>query len=132
MPVCARRLNLFCQGIFTMFRKSTSSIHPIADAASESLEHAVQATQRVADQTLDKVSSTAQDLRQRVSPLLERAGEQASTLARRGVHTVRDQAQRASDSTVGYIRDEPVKAVLIAAAAGAMAVALLRWLRRPA
>jgi ElaB/YqjD/DUF883 family membrane-anchored ribosome-binding protein len=45
---------------------------------------------------------------------------------------LRDQAQRASDGTVSYIRDEPVKAVLIAAAAGAIVVALMGLLRKPA
>jgi len=70
--------------------------------------------------------------------LLARAGEQASELAQRGVDAVRerslqvrDQALRASDNTVNYIRDEPVKAVLIAAAAGAVLMALIGLLRRP-
>jgi ElaB/YqjD/DUF883 family membrane-anchored ribosome-binding protein len=81
--------------------------------------------------------SNAQDLRQQISPLLARAGEQASVLAQRGVDAVRerslqvrDQALRASDNTVNYIRDEPVKAVLIAAAAGAVLMALIGLLRR--
>ena len=120
-----------------LFRKHTSSNHAdtVAAAASRQLE---QSAQRVADHALDKVAHTAHDLRQQVSPMIERAGEQASALAQRGVETVRerslqlrDQAVRASDNTVGYIRDEPVKSVLIAAAAGAILVALLRLLRRP-
>ena len=81
--------------------------------------------------------SNAQDLRQQISPLLARAGEQASVLAQRGVDAVRDrslqvreQALRASDNTLNYIKDEPVKAVLIAAAAGAVLMALIGLLRR--
>ena len=92
-----------------------------------------------ADHTLHKLSSTAQDLRAQVAPLLELAGEQASALAQRGVDAVRDrslqvrdQALRASDSTLNYIKDEPVKAVLIAAAAGAALMALLGLLRKSA
>ena len=106
-----------------LFRKSTPSIHPIAETA---------------DQALDTLSSTAHDLRQQVSPLFARAGEKANTLTRRRMDTVsdrtlqlRDQALRASDGTVSYIRDEPVKAVLIAAAAGAIAMALLGLMRKP-
>jgi len=123
-----------------LFRKHTSSNHidAAADAVSRRLEPAVQSTQRMADQALDKVAHTAHDLRQQVSPMIERAGEQASALAQRGIETVRerslqlrDQAVRASDNTVGYIRDEPVKSVLIAAAAGAILVALLGLLRKP-
>jgi ElaB/YqjD/DUF883 family membrane-anchored ribosome-binding protein len=94
-------------------------------------------TQRAADHALDKVAATAQDLRGQVSPLFERASERARDLAQRSADTVRDRslqvrdkARRAGDSTVTYIRDEPVKSVLVAAAAGAIAVALLSWLRR--
>jgi ElaB/YqjD/DUF883 family membrane-anchored ribosome-binding protein len=64
--------------------------------------------------------------------LLDRAGEQASTLAHRGMDAVRERSQQlrtsavhASDSTVGYIRQEPVKSVLFAAAAGVVLMGLL-------
>ena len=49
--------------------------------------------------------------------LLERDGLLAQSL--------RDSADAASNRTVGYIKDEPVKAVLIAAATGAALMALL-------
>ena len=82
--------------------------------------------------------SNARDPRPQISPLLARAGEQASALAQRGVDAVRDrslqvreQALRASDNTLNYIKDEPVKAVLMAAAAGAVLMALIGLLRRP-
>ncbi|HEY6514093.1 MAG TPA: hypothetical protein VI032_19100 [Burkholderiaceae bacterium] len=123
-----------------LFRKQTPSSHAdsVADAASRQFERATSSTQRVADHALDTMSSTVHDLRQQVSPLIERAGEQANALAQRGIeavrdrsHQLRDQAVRASDHTVGYIRHEPVKSVLIAAAAGAVLVALLSLLRRP-
>ena len=69
--------------------------------------------------------------------LPEAAPSQASALAQRGVDSVRDTAQqlreralRASDGTVNYIRDEPVKSMLIAAATGAGLMALLSLLTR--
>jgi ElaB/YqjD/DUF883 family membrane-anchored ribosome-binding protein len=40
-------------------------------------------------------------------------------------HDVAEHARHASDSTVSYIRDEPVKSVLIAAACGALIATLL-------
>jgi ElaB/YqjD/DUF883 family membrane-anchored ribosome-binding protein len=43
---------------------------------------------------------------------------------------LQDRALRVSDNTVGYIRDEPVKSVLIAAATGAALVALVGLLSR--
>jgi len=120
-----------------MFGKSTPSNANAADAATPPVEHALQSTQRVADRAPDRLSSTAQDLREQVGPLLERAGERASALAQRGVDAVRDrslqvrdQALRASDGTLNYIKDEPVKAVLIAAAVGAALMALMGLLRK--
>ncbi|HET7528056.1 MAG TPA: hypothetical protein VFK10_19100 [Burkholderiaceae bacterium] len=119
-----------------MFGKSTPSNGNAADAPP-SVEPATQSAHGVADQALDKLSSNAQDLREQVSPLLERARAQANALAQRGVDAVRDrslqvreQAQRASDRTLSYIKDEPVKAVLIAAAAGAALMALMGLLRK--
>ncbi len=43
---------------------------------------------------------------------------------------MREKIGRAGDVTVGYIKDEPVKAVLIAAATGAVAAMVLSWLSR--
>ena len=78
-----------------------------------------------------------QDLRQQAAPLIARATSQASDLAQRGADTVREttqqlreRAMRASDSTVNYIREEPVKAMLIAAATGAGLMALLTLMTR--
>ena len=77
------------------------------------------------------------DLREQASPMLNRATEQVSALAQRGVNTVRDTSQqlrdkalRASDSTVSYIKEEPVKAMLIAAATGAALMALVSLMGR--
>lgn len=123
-----------------LFRKQTrsSTADAMADAASRRFDDATHAAQSAADHALDTMSGTVHELRQQVSPLIERAGEQASALAHRGIEAVRDrsqqvrdQAQRAADHTVGYIRHEPVKSVLIAAAAGALVVALVSLLRRP-
>lgn len=66
-----------------------------------------------------------------IEPAVARLTSQAETLARRGMNAVRDSAsnmrERATtvgDSTVRYVKDEPVKAILIAAAAGAALMAL--------
>jgi ElaB/YqjD/DUF883 family membrane-anchored ribosome-binding protein len=42
-----------------------------------------------------------------------------------------DRANLASDATVSYIKDEPVKSMLIAAAAGAALMGLLGMITRP-
>ncbi|MDP3083479.1 MAG: hypothetical protein Q8N44_07295 [Rubrivivax sp.] len=82
---------------------------------------------------------TTQRLVDQAAPLLDRASQQASALAQRGVDALHDGSQhlrqaslRARDSTLDYIKDEPVKSVLIAAAAGAALVALIGLFgRRP-
>ena len=104
----------------------------LADQAAQSADNAIKATQRVANEALDGLAGTVQDMRQQATPLLNRASEQAGALAQRGADALRDGTQqlrdkalRASDSTVSYIKDEPVKAMLIAAATGAALMALV-------
>lgn len=92
---------------------------------------ALKSTRRVAHDALESLTGAVQDLRQ-VEPLLNRARDQVSALVQRGVDSVhdtsqqlRDRAQHASDKTVNYVRDEPIKAILIAAATGAALMALI-------
>jgi ElaB/YqjD/DUF883 family membrane-anchored ribosome-binding protein len=71
-------------------------------------------------------------LAEQAAPLLDRATEQMSALTQRGADHVdeasrqlREKARDASEGTVNYIRHEPIKAVLIAAATGAALMALV-------
>ena len=98
----------------------------LADRAAQSADHAIKSTQRVANDALDGLAGTVEDMRQ-----------QATALAQRGMDSVRDtsqqlrdRARRASDSTVNYIKDEPLKAILIAAATGAALMALVSLMSR--
>ena len=109
----------------------------IVDTAAKSAEHAIRSTQDAANKALDNLADSVDQLRGRGSPVLERAKEQATTYAYRGLDSMRDASHRArqtalqaSENTIGYIRAEPVKAVLIAAAAGAVLMALAKLLRR--
>ena len=109
----------------------------LADKAAQSADNAIRSTQRVTHDALDSLAGTVQDLRQQATPLLNRASEQASALAQRGMDSVRgtsqqlrETARRASDTTVSYIKDEPVKAMLIAAATGAVLMALANLVGR--
>jgi ElaB/YqjD/DUF883 family membrane-anchored ribosome-binding protein len=66
--------------------------------------------------------------------LAEQAGaftQRSLDVVRDGAQLVRDQAQRAQDGTVHYIQSEPVKAMLIAAGAGAALMALLHLMTGP-
>ena len=119
----------------SIFRSEPSNA--VVDQAANVADHAIRSTQQVANNTLDGMAEGVQDLRHQATPLLNRAAEQANALAQRGAEAVRetsqqlrDKAQQASDSTVTYIRDEPVKSMLIAAATGAALMGLLGLMSR--
>jgi ElaB/YqjD/DUF883 family membrane-anchored ribosome-binding protein len=103
-----------------------------AERLAESADQALKSTRRTANDTLDQVESAVDSARGSVQPVIAKLASQAETLARRGLDAVRDGAsqvrERATgfgDMTVRYVRDEPVKSVLIAAATGAALVALV-------
>ena len=116
---------------------SNDSMNRSADAVGDAAEQALASTRRIANGMLDSVGDSVDGLRQQAMPMLNRASDQAIAMAQHGVDTVRDtsrhwreQAQHASDRTVTYIREEPVKAMLIAATAGALIVTLAGLVRR--
>ena len=109
----------------------------MADQAADSANSAIRSTQNVANAALDRLANKVENARDQAVPLINRLSSQAETAARRGVDAVRDtsaqlreRAMKASDSTVGYIKDEPVKAMLIAAATGAALMALVSLISR--
>jgi ElaB/YqjD/DUF883 family membrane-anchored ribosome-binding protein len=72
-----------------------------------------------------------------VAALLDRAKHQVGDYAQQGIEAVRTSsrqlragAQQATDGTLDYIRREPVKATLLAAAAGAALMALAGLISR--
>jgi len=108
-----------------------------ADQAAQGADSAIKSTQRFANEALDNLSEKVGEVRDQAAPVLNRVAEKAETLARRGLEAVKDSSQvvrdkalRASDSTVAYIKDEPVKAILIAAATGAALMALISLMTR--
>lgn len=105
----------------------------LADQAADTATDAIKSTQRAANSTLDSLSSTVQNLRNQAAPILNRATESANAYMHQGLdavhegsNKVRAQARLVSTSTVNYIKEEPVKAILIAAATGAVLTALLQ------
>lgn len=107
----------------------------LAERAGERADDALLAARRATGDVANQVESGIDTLRQKIPQAISSATAQAEDLARRGVARVRDagtavreQATRAGDNTVAYIRDEPVKSVLIAAAAGAVATVVLTWM----
>ena len=116
---------------------TTADLAHKANSAAASVDDAMAATQRAARQALDSMVGAMQDLRNATLPLLDAGGEQAADLVQRGSdewhrrsRRLRQQAHRARENTVSYIQDEPVAAVLIAAASGAALMALASLVMR--
>ena len=110
----------------------SETTHDIADQAAQSADSAIRSTQRVANDALNSLSNSVNNARDQAAPVISRVAGQVEDLARRTVDAARDRSQhlretaaRATDTTVGYIKDEPVKAMLIAAATGAALMALV-------
>lgn len=108
-----------------MFNTShRSSTRDMVDRAALRSESALHSGVDNAHHAIDELGASARRWR-----------AEASDLGQRGIETlrdrsrlVRDRAQVAGERTVGYIQHEPVKSVLVAAAAGAALVALLSLL----
>ena len=116
---------------------SNDSTNLLADRASNTAQDAIKSTQGAVNDALNSLSGSVQELRDEAKPAIARIGNQASALAQRGADAMRDgsqlvldSARQASDRTVGYIRDEPVRSVLIAAATGAALMALVSLMAR--
>ncbi len=108
-----------------------------ADKAADGAQGAIRSTQRAADSALDSLSAKVEDVRSQAAPLLSKVSSQAEAAARRGIDAVRDTSQQlrdkaaqASDMTVAYVKDEPIKAMLIAAATGALLMGIITMMAR--
>lgn len=85
---------------------------------------------------VENSSAIAEQASQSIDQVVK-ATQQVSSMAHRGMDSVREtshqlrvKADRASENTVNFIRQEPVKSVLIAAATGAVLVALASLISR--
>lgn len=79
-----------------------------------------------ADQALDGLAQQVNNLQAEASHLSQR-GLKA---VREGTQQLREKADRASELTQNYVKGDPVKALLIAAATGAALVALIGLMTR--
>ncbi len=116
---------------------ASDAVEDFADNAVAKAEGAIDSTRRAVNNGLDSLQSGVGDLRDATPSAISRAAAQVEELTRRSLERcrdagsqVKDQVVRAGDRSVGYIRDEPVKSVVIAAATGAAVAVLIGWLTR--
>lgn len=87
----------------------------LSEQAAQASSNALDSTQRAANHALDSMGH---------------ALDQGVERVREASHQVRNSAARVSECTTNYIRQDPVKSVLIAAATGAALMALVSLLTR--
>lgn len=121
----------------TSLTATEDSVDQAADNAANKATGMIQSTKRVANVALDSLQTGVEGLRQAVPSAFSHAAAQVEDLTRRGIERaratsaqVRERVTETGERTVSYIKDEPVKSVLIAAAAGAAMAALIGWLAR--
>lgn len=87
------------------------SVSNVADRVALSADNALHGTQSATNKVFDKLSSKVESLRERATPLLNKASARAEVAGH-------------------YVQDQPLKALLVAAAAGAALATLLGWMSR--
>ncbi|HOB92734.1 MAG TPA: hypothetical protein PK306_04125 [Aquabacterium sp.] len=110
----------------------TTSYDDMAQKVTDKADDMIGTARQAADGALDSLQEKATHLASVAPGTLSRVAAQIDDLTRRGMErakaatdTAKDQAALAGDRTVSYIRNEPVRAVLIAAAAGAAVATLI-------
>ncbi len=109
----------------------------LADAAASKVQGGVQSAQQATSKAIDRAADKVDEAKSNVSPMLDKVSDQAQKLMQQGREAFNDTSQRvrekaiqASDLAVGYTKDEPVKAMLMAAAAGAALMGLITLMAR--
>ena len=104
---------------------------------AQTADSALHTAQRKGNEALGSLSNSVDEMRQSVPSALRRAADEANALSHRAMDSARharevarDSAERMGRQTRGYIRDEPVKSVLLAVAAGAVLVGLVSFFSR--
>ncbi len=108
------------------------TIDDLADKATSSADHALFATQHAANGALNMLADKVLEIRNQAEPVLANANGQVKDYLHQGMDSVRhashqltDAALHARDGATGYVKEEPLKALLIAAATGAALMALV-------
>ena len=114
----------------TALSNATSSDH--FNRAAAALKAAERDAHAAIDSAVDGLTSAYGDAKPMLSRVSQRARDAASDgydAAREQAAALRERGQKAVDSTRGYVSEEPIKALLIAAAVGAAVIALVEVVR---
>jgi ElaB/YqjD/DUF883 family membrane-anchored ribosome-binding protein len=114
----------------TTLSNATSSEH--FNRAAAALKAAERDAHAAIDSAVDGLATAYGEAKPLLSRVSQRARDVASDsydAARERAAALRDRGQQAVESTRGYVQDEPIKSLLIAAAVGAAVIALVEVVR---
>jgi ElaB/YqjD/DUF883 family membrane-anchored ribosome-binding protein len=100
----------------------------LADKAANTVQAGIQDVKGTVNRAADQLSSKADQLRSETKPLIKKAMQQTNAFGQSvgdATQRIRDAASQASESVTEYAKANPVKAILIAAASGAVLATLL-------
>ena len=114
-----------------------SKLNRATSKAASTAKDGIDAASAGADRALYAASNKLDDVRDNMAPALKQRIDQAkgwvddkAGLVQDGIRAARDKASDLTDQVVDYTRDEPVKALLIAAGVGAGLLVLLQLMFR--
>jgi ElaB/YqjD/DUF883 family membrane-anchored ribosome-binding protein len=105
----------------------------LADKATNKVQASIHDAKRTVNHAADQLWSKADQLRSETKPLIKKAAQQTNAFAQSVGETtqrIRAAANQASESVTEYAKENPVKAVLIAAASGAVLATLFHTISR--
>ena len=105
------------------------------DTTADKLQGGIKNAQHAANAAGSALSSKVDGLRSSAAPAIQKAAGQVEDMAKQGMeagarvaHQARDYASQTSDSIVEFTKENPVKALLMAVAGGALLVTLIKVL----
>jgi len=121
----------------TATQKAAHTAHSVADGVLGSAKEAVQASRRVANDSLEKAERRVEKLHSDLNPAIDDLAARAQELASRSISYCADASERArrqfnhaADVSSRYVAEQPGKSVAIAFAAGAALTALFMMTSR--
>ena len=118
--------------VSTSFAKTGQAL---ADRAAEKAQSGIRSAQDTANDAAQVISGKIEDVRSEAGTVLKKGAKRVQSASQQGLDTMSDMASRAryvasdaTDSIVAYTKQNPVKALAIAATAGAVIYALIKTL----
>ena len=122
---------------FTKHESLSKHGQDVAHEAAGTVQAGISSTGRSPNETTTEMAGKAQELGSNTAPMLDKMTDQAQKLIQQGRDVVQDTTQRVrekatdiSDTAISYTKDEPLKAVLISAAVGALLMSMILLMSR--